>query len=225
MHLHSFSRAVLPRIFCVSWLATFISTTAGFAAAGSAADEVGFSPLGNGRDMSAFDLVGAPAETWSVDDGSIRCTGKPNGYFATKRSYRNFVLRFDFRYARPADLTDDAAFRGNSGFLIYLTGEPKVWPKCVEVQGMNKEIARIFAIGGAPAVKASDNPEARQKALRPVGEWNSLEIASRDGALTSTLNGVVICTSEPGEYREGPIGFQSEGAEIHFRNLRIKELP
>jgi hypothetical protein len=52
-----------------------------------------------------------------------------------------------------------------------------------------------------------------------------MEITSRDGALTAMLNGVVVCTAEPGELREGPIGFQSEGAEIFFRNLRIKELP
>jgi hypothetical protein len=191
----------------------------------ASADEAGFSPLGNGRDMSAFALVGAPAETWTVDSGTIRCSGNPNGYFATTRPYRNFILRFDFRYARPTALTDDATFGGNSGYLMYLSGEPKIWPRCVEVQGMNKEVGRIFAIGGAPAVKATDYPDARRKALRAVGEWNSLEIVSRDGALTAILNDVIVCTSEPGELREGPIGFQSEGAEIHFRNLRIKELP
>lgn len=187
--------------------------------------ESGFAPLGNGKDMSAFVLVGAPAETWSVEGHVIRCLGKPNGYFATPRSYRDFVLRCDFRYARPIDLAEDAAFGGNSGFLMYLTGEPKIWPRCVEVQGMNKELGKIFAIGGAPAVKAVDQPEVRKQALRPVGEWNQVEITSRDGALTAKLNGVVVCTAEPGELREGPIGFQSEGAEIFFRNLRIKELP
>lgn len=186
--------------------------------------ESGFVPLGNGKDMSAFVLVGAPAETWSVDGNLIHCSGKPNGYFATPRSYRNFVLRGGFRYARPADLENDAAFEGNSGFLMYLTGEPKIWPQCVEVQGQNKNVGRIFAIGGAPAVKATDDPEARQRALRPVGEWNEIEITSRDGALAAKLNGVVVCTSQPGELREGPIGFQSEGAEIFFRDLRIKEL-
>ena len=53
--------------------------------------------------MSNFMLVGAPAETWAVDGNVIKCKGKPNGYFATKNSYRNYVLRFDFRYPqKPA---------------------------------------------------------------------------------------------------------------------------
>jgi hypothetical protein len=187
--------------------------------------EEGFQPLGNRKDMSEFVLVGAPADTWTVEGDVIKCSGHPNGYFATKKSYRNFVLRFDFRYVRPANLEDDWKFQGNSGYLIYIRGEHKVWPKCIEVQGMYRAAGQIFAIGGAPAVRAKDYPEIRRQVLKPVGEWNSMEIISKDGALTAKINGKVVCESEPGELKEGPIGFQSEGAEIHFRNIRIKELP
>jgi hypothetical protein len=169
--------------------------------------------------------VGAPAATWTREGDVIRCSGVPNGYLATKKSYRNFVMRLDFRYERPDDLVDDASFPGNSGYLLYVTGEPKVWPQCVEVQGRNRDVGRIIAIGGAPAVKADDNPAARAEVIRPVGQWNSIEIHSQDGAVIAKLNGVVVCTSEAGPLREGPIGFQSEGREIHFRNVRIKELP
>ena len=77
----------------------------------------------------------------------------------------------------------------------------------------------------SPAIKATDYPEARKQALKPVGEWNSIEIISRAGAVTALLNGAKVGECEPGQLKEGPIGFQSEGAEIHFRNLWIRDLP
>lgn len=185
-------------------------------------EEEGFVPLG--KSLDDFVLVATPPETWTFEGDVIKCSGKPNGYIATKKAYRNFILKFDFRFVRPEGLKNDWDFRGNSGYLIYITGEHKVWPKCVEVQGMYRQVGRIFAIGGAPPVKATDYPEVRRRVLKPVGEWNTLEIVSRDGALTARLNGEVVCESEPGELKEGPIGFQSEGAEIHWRHVRIKEL-
>jgi hypothetical protein len=183
-------------------------------AAGAGEEEKGFKPLGNGKDMSNFNLVG-PAETWSVDGDVIKCTGKPSGYFATKKPYRNYILRLDFRYPQKA---------GNSGYLIHITGEHKVWPKSIEVQGHYQSVCTVFPISGAKGARPKVDAEARKKALKPHTEWNSVEIISKEGALTAKLNGVTICESEPYELKEGPIGFQSEGAEIHFRNIRIKEL-
>ena len=179
----------------------------------AADDEEGFKPLGNGKDMSNFDIVGAPASIWTVEGDVIKCKGKPNGYFVTKTSYKNFVLRFDFRYPEKA---------GNSGYLIYCTGKPKVWPKCIEVQGQYAGVGSIFPIGGATGARPKVDDAVRKKVRKPHTEWNSLEIVSKDGALTAKLNGKVISQSEPYDLTEGTIGFQSEGAPIDFRNIRIK---
>jgi hypothetical protein len=182
--------------------------------------EVGFKPLGNGKDMSDFTLVIGKnvvkkSDTWTVEDGVIKCKGKPNGYFATKKSYRNYVLRFDFRYPEKA---------GNSGFLINITGEHKTWPKCIEVQGQYNNVCMIFPISGAKGKRPPVATAARNKVRKPHTEWNSVEIVVKDGAITSMLNGTKVCESEPYDLKEGPIGFQSEGTPIEFRNLRIKEM-
>ena len=174
--------------------------------------EEGFKPLGNGRDMSNFVIVKAPPEIWSVDGNVIKCKGRPNGYFATKKSYKNYVLRLDFKYPKKA---------GNSGYLIHITGKHKVWPKCVEVQGQYAGACKIFPLGGVKGPTA-DDAAARKKTIKPHTEWNSVEIISRDGVIISKLNGVKIAECGPYDLKEGPIGFQSEGAEIHFRNIRIK---
>jgi len=181
------------------------------------AGEDGFKPLGNGKDMSEFGIAGGSPKTWSVEDGVIKCTGSPNGYFYTKKAYKNYVLALDFRYPKNA---------GNSGYLIHITGDHKVWPKCVEVQGQYGGVCSIFAIGGAKGPR-KDDAAARKKAAKPHTEWNSVEIAVKDGGITTKLNGTTIAVTEPGSYdlTSGQIGFQSEGAPIDFKNLRIKELP
>src|SRR5215510_6794641 len=100
---------------------------------GYVAGETGFKPLFNGKDWSGFKPVlpaGAdPANTWRVENGVLICSGKPNGYLVTEKSYRNYVLRFDWKYVRPAGLESDEKFNGNSGCLVHITGEHKIWPK------------------------------------------------------------------------------------------------
>src|SRR5262249_31704770 len=91
-----------------------------------------FIPLVKGDDPQQFALIEIGPETLSIRDGEVRVSGKPNGYFATRASYKNYVLRFEWQYERPADLKSDAAFRGNSGLLLHIAEPHKVWPTCIE---------------------------------------------------------------------------------------------
>jgi hypothetical protein len=83
-------------------------------------------------------------------------------------------------------------------------------------------MASIKSNGGVPALTVSDDPAAREAARLPVGEWNAIEIVARDGAISATLNGMVICTSQPGELKSGKLGLQSEGFEVQFKHLRVR---
>jgi len=200
-----------------------LALAAGALAAPADAPEPGFTRLFNGKDMQGLKLIGTPAATWKVVDGVIVCSGAPNGYMATEKSYRNYVLKFDWRYARPAALEKDADFGGNSGLLVHIAGEHKVWPMCVEVQLQNKDAGNIFGLFGAKATARKD-AAAQARAIKPVGQWNSMEVESRDGKLVARVNGELIAEATDAQPKEGPLGWQSEGSEIHFRNLRIKTL-
>src|SRR5690606_24938405 len=182
------------------------------------ADE-GFTQLFNGKDMSGFEFTlpkgTEPEKVWTVKDGVIHCTGRPNGYFYTKKSYGNYVLRLDFRYPDGA---------GNSGYLIHITGDHAIWPKCIEVQGQYQNVCHIFPIRGVKGPNCKTDAEARKKAIKPNTERNSVEIVSKDGTITTYLNGTKISEGGPYDVKEGPIGFQSEGKPIEFRNIAIKEL-
>ncbi len=160
-----------------------------------------------------FTVAFGEASSWNVNDGVFECNGKPNGYICTKKSYSDYTLTLEFRFPEKA---------GNTGVLNYIAGEHKIWPACVEVQGHYAKLAQIFAMGGAKGPRSDGDDQARQKARKPHKEWNQFEITSKDGVISAKLNGVFIGKSGPYKVHSGQIGFQSEGAPVHFRNIRIK---
>jgi hypothetical protein len=190
-------------------------------------DDEGFQDLFNGKDFTGWKtvLVGNtdPDKTWSVKDGVIICTGHPNGYFYTEKSYKNYVFRYDWRYKRPEGLKAEKDFKGNSGCLIHIQEPHKVWPKCVEVQGENLRHGILIFINNKK-IESKYDQKTKDQVTHPVGEWNTTEIICKDdGSIVAKINGTEV-SSGKGELTEGQIGFQSEGAEIHFRNIKIKEL-
>src|SRR5579859_7956337 len=115
-----------------------------------------FKPIFNGKDFTGWkfhmearkaDQVG---KTWSIKDEMIICQGHPAGFVYTDKSFKNYVMRYDWRYPRPAGLTDDSKFNGNSGALMHIHNPEKgvigVWPNCVEVQGMNTRHGELLFI-------------------------------------------------------------------------------
>ena len=175
-----------------------------------------------------FDLFIAPKEDQPLafeSDGEeiLRLKGERRGYASTKQSFASFTLRLDVRWPNAADLPEDERANANTGVLVFITGEDKIWPKCLEVQGKWSELGHIKSNAKDVTVEVRDDQAAREQARKPVGEWNSLEIVSKDGALTSYLNGTKIAESDPTELREGRIGLQAERFDVEFRNVRIRE--
>jgi Domain of Unknown Function (DUF1080) len=176
------------------------------------------------RELTLADFVTEPAnvDTWTERNRRLISTGKPKGYLYTKDSFRNFTWRLEFRFPKPADGDAEADFQGNTGFLIYITGSPKIWPLCLEVQGKHAEMASIRPNGGAEAPEVLDDVEKRLAARSPIGEWNAVEIVSRDGALQVTLNGEPVVSSQPNFLSAGSIGIQAENHPFEVRRLRIR---
>ena len=177
-------------------------------------------PFYNGKDFTGWNFVPAKVkDAFSVKDKVIVCSGRPAGYMTTKDSYKEFTLGFEYRYERPKDLTDDAKFTGNSGYLLFIKDD-RVWPTSVEIQGMNRDVAGIIPI--RCKAKFTTDKKLRDKVRKPVGEWNAIKIVVKDGVIKAYLNGALISTVTEYEPREGRIGFQSEGAEISWRKLQIE---
>ncbi len=200
-----------------------VSLASFFLAAGPAPLADDGSPLLRGADPAQFELVGIGAGSIAIVDGEVRLTGKPLGYFATRQDYGDFILAFDWRYDRPADLATDAGFRGNSGVLVRIARPHKVWPGCVQVQLAQADAGAVFAIDD-PTFRGRGDPAAQRAAVKAVGEWNRSEVTCRGGTVVSVLNGVEVARGDSARTARGPIGWQSEGRPIRFRAIRVRSL-
>ena len=180
-------------------------------------------PLFNGRDLTGLkvqfkdaDKDADPAKTFSVKDDVLVVSGKPTCYIYTDKSYSNYVIRYDWRFP------EGSSPESNSGCLVHIQLPHKVMPKCIEPQGRYKDHGKLFFIGMKG--KATFDEAAHKKALKPMGEWSTTEVTCKaDGSISVKLNGVPISNTKT-ELTSGPIGFQSEGFEVHFRNIKIKQL-
>ena len=190
----------------------------------------GWTALFNAKDFEGwkFHLGKEGADnngTFTIKEGVLICSGSPAGYMYTEKSYSNYTLQCEFAFKRPDGLADDSQFRGNSGCLIHI-GEKNalgVWPRSIEVQGMHRQLGLILPIPRNVKCGRTFDSEALAKVLEPVGQFNAMEIEVQGGEMVISINGTVVSTVSDCELTEGPIGFQSEGAETHWKNIRIRE--
>jgi hypothetical protein len=207
---------------CLSLSASFVN----------AADDEGFTPLFNGKDLSGWVNVNVAPGTFTVKDGIIVSTGKPTGTIRTERMYENFVMEVEWRHLVPG---------GNAGIFIWgdpLSAVGTPFSRGIEVQVLDgRETANytshgdVFSIWGATMKPDRPHPGGAQRCLpsekraKPSPEWNHYRITCNDGVLKLAVNGKEVSGGTECRPKKGYICLESEGSECHFRNLKIKELP
>ena len=217
-------KLALRSLIAVPVLASLICT---------AAEEEGFVPLFNGRDLLNWTNVNVAPETFTVRDGIIVSTGVPTGVMRTKRMYENFIAELEWRHMKEG---------GNAGFFIFsapVTAVGQQFTKGMEIQIIDRDHPQgiatrhgdVFSIHGATFVPDRPHPQGwmrslpSEKRVKPQGEWNHYRVESRDGVVTLAVNGKVVSGGSNCVPRKGYICLESEGSECHFQNIRIKELP
>ena len=205
-----------------------------------AEDPLQFRDLFNGSDLSGWVNVNTDEDTWTVRDGLLVCSGRPTGVMRTEKQYENFILHIEWRHMQPG---------GNSGVFAWSAGSVPGGgrlPKGLEIQmleldwvnlhrqrdGTLPPIAyvhgELFGAGGMRATP--DNPRgSRSKSLenrcKGKGEWNVYDVVCVDGVVKLSVNGKFVNGLSQASVKKGYLCLESEGAEIHFRNIRILELP
>jgi hypothetical protein len=196
-----------------------------------AAEEAPATPLFNGKDLSGWVVFfPEPSEEtesiWQVlDDGVLHCTGTVNGYVRTEAEYGEYELELEWRWVEKP---------GNSGVLLHITGEDKVWPKSIESQLMAGNAGDFWLIGGTTLVPSDAKRQVNNRVFKigdpeksnekPVGEWNHMKVVTKDGKITVEVNGQVVNKGAEASVTKGTIGLQSEGVPIEFRSVTLRPL-
>jgi hypothetical protein len=205
-----------------------------------AEETAGFRDLFNGKDLTNWVNVNTGPDTWKVRDGMLVCAGRPIGVMRSEKQYENFVLHIEWMHMEAG---------GNSGVFVWSEGtvpEGKQLPKGCEVQmlelewpnlnrmpdGTPRPIAYVHGeLFGANGLKVTpDNPRGArsmsfENRCKGKGEWNTYDVVCVDGVIKLSVNGKFVNGVRDSSVKKGYLCLESEGAEIHFRNIRILELP
>jgi hypothetical protein len=186
--------------------------------------------LWNGQDFSGWEFYVADDEVdvntvWTIRNGVIHCKGVPNGYMRTKSNYENYILYLEWRWVEK---------EGNSGVLLHTQLPDQVWPLCIETQLQTGNAGDFVLIGEGTITVDGEKftnsnrflviPKQQQSSEKAVGEWNSYKIICDKDEIACYVNDVLQNRGIQASLSKGKICFQSEGAPIEFRNIRIEML-
>jgi len=206
---------------------------------GKADPALAFRDLFNGRDLAGWVNVNTDADTWKVRDGLLICSGKPIGVMRTDKQYENFVLHIEWMHMEAG---------GNSGVFAWSNARPNPtsrlpngveiqmleleWPKLHIRDGVTPPVAyvhgELFGVNGVKIVPENPRGErsmSTENRCKGRGEWNTYDVVAVDGAIKLSVNGKFVNGIRGATQKKGYLCLESEGAEIHFRNIRIMELP
>jgi hypothetical protein len=191
-----------------------------------------FRPLFNGTNFDGWVRTNTPSKTWTYQDGMVICSGRPIGEIRTAKMYQNFIMELEWRHMVP---------RGNAGVFVWaddITSRGVPFHRGIEVQvlenayGNNRSHTThgdIFPIHGATMTPINGHGGSRafptENRSKPSPEWNHYRIECRDGEISLAVNGKVVTRGKDCVPRKGYICLESEGGIVHYRNVRITELP
>lgn len=182
---------------------------------------------------------------WVVNDGAIHLDPKEfkgwqtigGGDLVSDEEYGNFHLKLDWK------LPDSA----NSGIILFVKEDPKyehTWFTGCEMQVLDNNGHSDARIPKHRAGDLYDLISASPETVKKAGEWNQVEIVSKDSTLEFSLNGTKVLNTKIwddnwrkmlknskfkdmkdfGTYTSGRIGLQDHGNKIWYRNIKIRTL-
>jgi hypothetical protein len=228
----------LQRLFAVVVSACCVSLLPAEDKPPAAAD--GFKPMFNGKNLDGWVNVNCHPSTFFTKGEEVITTGKPTGFLRTEKQYENFVLEMDWMHVNTKEV-------GNSGLFVWGDPLPAVgtpYTRGIEVQVLvNLEYkdkegritatshGDLFSIWGAKCTPDRPHPSGWERCLpnenraKGGGEWNHYKVTANDGVIKLEVNGKEVSGVSKCSPRKGYLALESEGAECHFKNIKIKELP
>jgi len=183
---------------------------------------------------------GSIGTQWDIKDGAIHLdkSKKEHGDLLTDDAYGDFDLKIEWKISP----------KNNSGILFYVLEDTIHYKEPYytgpEMQVLDNDGHKDGKIHKHRAGDLYDLIASSSEPVRPVGQWNAVEIQSKNGRLKLFLNGVnVVSTNlwdddwakliagskfkawpEFGKFSEGRISLQDHDGEVWYRNIKIRKL-
>jgi hypothetical protein len=177
---------------------------------------------------------------WTVEDGALHLNPKSkdgHGDIVTSKEFSNFDLKVEWKISP----------KGNSGVIFYVKEDPKIeesYQSGPEMQVLDNDGHPDGKIPKHRAGDLYDLISCSKETVKPVGEWNQVEIIANHGDLKLFLNGYNVVHTTMwdanwkkmvagskfkewpvfGTFTSGRIDLQDHGDEVWFRNIKIKSL-
>ena len=182
---------------------------------------------------------------WKVVDGTLHLDPREKkdwqtvggGDIVTDNEFDNYHLKLDWKL--------DTA--GNSGVIFYVKEDAKyehTWHTGPEMQVLDNQRHGDAKINKHRAADLYDLISSSPETVKPAGEWNTVDIISKDGNLEFRLNGTKVLNTtlwdenwkkmvaaskfnkQPdfGTYKLGRIALQDHGDPVWYRNIKIRKL-
>ena len=197
----------------------------------------GFVNIFDGKTLKGWVGLNGSTADYYVKDGLLIAKDTSKEHIFTEKEYANFILRLDIKL--------DSGSNNGVGIRTLVSKQPHIEGMEIQVlddtsypcvkHGLLRELKEYQYHGSIYGVVP-----AKKGHQKPVGEWNEEEIRCDGRRVQVTLNGALIVDADldkvqpidghehPGlTYAKGRIGLHAHGnfgAEVFFRNLRIKEL-
>ncbi len=200
--------------------------------------------LFNGKNLSGWhmdvpelDKNPEGAKPFIVRDGVLVSLGNPGGHLITDKSFKNYSLEVQYRFASKA---------GNCGVLVHCS-KPRslygMFPKSIEVQMQSGDAGDFWCIGenievpdmekrrgpkenwGVDGNKARRIINLTDGAEKPLGEWNTMRIHCLRDRVKVWVNDILVNDGHNATAQKGQIAVQAEGVEVEFRKIELTNSP
>lgn len=211
----------------------------------SASSNKGWQKLFDCKSTSGWHTYGKQqaGAAWKVDNGALYLDAKnktkeTGGDLVTNEEFSNFHLKLEWKISK----------NGNSGIIFFVNEDLSKYPASYntgpEMQVLDNDGHADGKINKHRAGDLYDLIASSSEPVKPVGQWNKVEIVANNGKLDFFMNGIKVVSTTmwddqwkkmvagskfktmPGFsiYKSGKIALQDHGDEVWYRNIQIKRL-
>jgi hypothetical protein len=162
-----------------------------------------------------------PKLQWRVDgaEKTLICTGDgQHEWLRSDQVFGDYLLEVDFRFAPKGENV-----KYNSGIGIRLSPAGELWTQA-QTGPTGGFLFGVNLVEGA-LLRFNLMKEMKENRVKAAGEWNHYEIRVQGDKVALCVNGATVSEIAGIALRKGHVGFEGEGHEIAFRNIKLTPLP